>query len=110
MGFPIDEGVLSFQTLYDEAVVSPAYDVWSITQNELVEIKYLERFLRSPFALKFYASKLRGTTARRRSLPDDIFLSLLVPLPPAGRAAADCGDSGSGRRPPRQTPPISFHP
>ena len=33
-------------------------------------------------ALAFYASKLRGTTARRRTLPDDIFLSLSIPLPP----------------------------
>jgi type I restriction enzyme S subunit len=42
----------------------------------------MERFLRSPQALAFYAAKLRGTTARRRTLPDDIFLSLSVPLPP----------------------------
>lgn len=81
VGFPIDEGVLSFQNLYEQAIVSPAYDVWDIRNEELVESRYLERFLRSPHALVFYASKLRGTTARRRTLPDDIFLSLPVPLP-----------------------------
>lgn len=82
VGFPIDEGVLSFQNLYEEAIVSPAYDIWELKGNEEVESRYLERFLRSPRALFFYASKLRGTAARRRTLPDDLFLSLSVPLPP----------------------------
>jgi type I restriction enzyme S subunit len=81
VGFPIDEGVLSFQTLYDEAIVSPAYDVWDIRQPKLVESRYLEHVLRSPRALAFYRSKLQGTTARRRTLPDDVFLSLPVHLP-----------------------------
>jgi len=81
VGFPIDEGVLSFQNLYDEAIVSPAYDIWELDGERQVDSRYLERFLRSRTALAFYAAKLRGTTARRRSLPDDIFLSLAVPLP-----------------------------
>jgi len=79
VGFPIDEGVLSFQTLYPEAIVSPAYGVWNL--KEQVSSRYLERYLRSPQALTYYASKLRGTTARRRSLPNDTFLALTVPLP-----------------------------
>jgi type I restriction enzyme, S subunit len=83
VGFPIDEGVLSFQDLYDEAVVSPAYHVWDVRPARPIEPRYLERFLRSPRALSFYSSKLRGTTARRRSLPDDVFLRLEVPLPSA---------------------------
>ncbi|MHB8101248.1 MAG: restriction endonuclease subunit S [Methanosarcina sp.] len=81
VGFPIDEGVLSFQYLFDEAIVSPAYDVWDLQNDEQVDSRYLERFLRSPHALNFYKSKLRGTTARRRTLPNDIFLSLIIPLP-----------------------------
>ncbi len=85
VGFPIDEGVLSIQDLYDEALVSPAYDVWDLQTDHEVEHRYLERFLRSPQALTFYASKLRGTTARRRTLPDDIFLKLEVPLPSLGK-------------------------
>jgi type I restriction enzyme S subunit len=82
VGFPIDEGVLSFQDLYDEAIVSPAYDIWNLRTSDEIEPAYLERFLRSPRALAFYRTKLRGTTARRRTLPDDIFLKLGVPLPP----------------------------
>lgn len=81
VGFPIDEGVLSFQQLYEEAVVSPAYDIWNLKNNG-VNPRYLEKYLRSPRALTFYAAKLRGTTARRRTLPDDIFVKLDVPLPP----------------------------
>jgi type I restriction enzyme, S subunit len=81
VGFPIDEGVLAFQKLYDEAVVSPAYDIWNVTSPTLIDNRFLELFLRSSHALFFYSSKLRGTTARRRTLPDDIFLSLAVPLP-----------------------------
>ena len=82
VGFPIDEGVLSFQNLYDEAIVSPAYNTWRLRADTEVEPAYLERFLRSPRALAFYRTKLRGTTARRRTLPSDIFLRLAVPLPP----------------------------
>jgi type I restriction enzyme S subunit len=82
VGFPIDEGVLAFQNLHDEAIVSPAYNIWNLQNDASVDRKYLERFLRSPRALAFYASKLRNTTARRRSLPNDMFLSLSVPVPP----------------------------
>jgi type I restriction enzyme S subunit len=82
VGFPIDEGVLSFQTMYDEAIVSPAYDVWSIKDATLVDNSYLEKFLRSPQSLSFYRGKLRSTTARRRTIPKETFLGLQVPLPP----------------------------
>ena len=81
VGFPIDEGVLAFQQLYPEAIVSPAYNIWSLQDPTRVASEYLQRFLRSPAALHFYSTRLRGTTARRRTLPDDIFLSLRVPLP-----------------------------
>ncbi|MGW5291702.1 restriction endonuclease subunit S [Streptomyces bacillaris] len=82
VGFPIDEGVLSFQRLYDSAIVSPAYEIWDLVNPDSVSRDFLERFLRSPRALKYYAAKLQGSTARRRSLPRDVFLALSVPLPP----------------------------
>jgi len=82
VGFPIDEGVLSFQNLYPEAIVSPAYNIWDIKNLDLIDTIFFERLLRSPQSLTFYASKLRGSTARRRSLPNDIFLSQEIPLPP----------------------------
>ena len=62
VGFPIDEGVLAFQDLYDEAIVSPAYDIWDIQDPSVISCDYLQRFLRSPSALSFYSAKLRGTT------------------------------------------------
>ncbi|QUR65691.1 restriction endonuclease subunit S [Mycobacterium spongiae] len=81
VGFPIDEGVLDFQNSYDEAIVSPAYGVWQLRSSESADSSYLARFLRSPRALSYYKAKLRGSTARRRSLPKGVFLELKVPLP-----------------------------
>jgi type I restriction enzyme S subunit len=82
VGFPIDEGVLSFQRLHQTAIVSPAYEIWDLVNTKSISQDYLERFLRSPHALRYYAAKLQGSTARRRSLPKDVFLALPVPLPP----------------------------
>jgi type I restriction enzyme S subunit len=81
VGFPIDEGVLDFQSRYDEAMVSPAYGIWDLRDEDRVDRDYLSRYLRSPGALAFYRSKLRATTARRRSLPAELFLALPVYLP-----------------------------
>lgn len=81
VGFPIDEGVLDFQDLYPLAAVSPAYGVWDIASPARVDSAYLSRYLTSPRALAYYRSKLQGSTARRRSLPAEIFLDLPVYLP-----------------------------
>lgn len=81
VGFPIDEGVLGFQEFYSEAIVSPAYHVWRLRDIHQVDRRYLERYLRSNVALAFYSKKLRSTTERRRAIPDDIFLTLPIPLP-----------------------------
>ena len=82
VGFPIDEGVLDFQSRYAEAIVSPAYGVWDLSDETRTDRNYLARFLRSPIALAYYRSKLRGSTARRRSLPSATFLELPIPHPP----------------------------
>lgn len=82
VGFPIDEGVIDFQQLYEKAIVSPAYGIWRVTNPERVDLSFLARFLRSDRAIFYYQAKMRGTTARRRSLPDSLFLELPVPLPP----------------------------
>lgn len=81
VGFPIDEGVLDFQELYQEGIVSPAYAVWNIKDGERVCRSYLKRALRSPQAISYYKQKLRGSTARRRWLPNAQFLRLPVHLP-----------------------------
>lgn len=83
VGFPIDEGVLDFQELYDEAIVSPAYGVWDLQDESAVDRGYLKRFLRSEWAIAYYTAKLRSTTARRRSITQADFLAMPVPLPPA---------------------------
>jgi len=82
MGFPIDEGVLDFQTRYDLAAVSPAYSIWELTGDVEVDLGYFAKVLRSPWARAIYASKVRGTAKRRRSIPKAEFKQLEFPLPP----------------------------
>jgi type I restriction-modification system DNA methylase subunit/restriction endonuclease S subunit len=81
VGFPIDEGVLGFQQKYDEAAVSPAYDVWCIKEGVNVKIDYLQQILRSNTARAIYKSKMIGAAGRRRSIPKDIFLNIQFPIP-----------------------------
>lgn len=85
VSFPIDEGVLDFQQLYDEAIVSPAYGIWDVIDGVEVDIDYLGLALRSERSLMYYKAKLQGSTARRRSLPKEVFLALPVELPSLDR-------------------------
>ncbi len=82
VGFPIDEGVLGFQTKYPAGIVSPAYDIWKLRNEADCHIPYLERYLRSSYARSQYASRMQGAVARRRSLTKGDFLNLEVPFPP----------------------------
>lgn len=81
VSFPIDEGVLAVQDITNAGIVSPAYKIWNIDQAKLVP-KYLEMWLRSPRSIDYYKSKLRGTTARRRSIPEEDFLGMRVNVLP----------------------------
>lgn len=80
VGFPIDEGVIYVQNTADEGIMSPAYGVWDI-QAEKVLPEYLECCLHSPQSMSYYMSKLKGTTARRRSITTEDLLSLPISLP-----------------------------
>jgi type I restriction enzyme, S subunit len=82
VGFPIDEGVLGFQTKYPAGIVSPAYDIWKLKNEADCHIPYLERYLRSTQARSLYASRMQGAVARRRSLTKADFLRLEIPFPP----------------------------
>ncbi|OCI30100.1 restriction endonuclease subunit S domain-containing protein [Oerskovia enterophila] len=81
VGFPIDEGVLDFQLIYPAGIVSPAYGVWDLVDDSRVDRRYLKSALRSSRSLRYYRTKLQGSTARRRSLPNDVFLELPIHLP-----------------------------
>lgn len=81
VGFPINEGVLDFQLQFDSAVVSPAYGVWEVKDESAVDRRYLKRYLTSPRAIQYYIAKMKGSTARRRSLPTNEFVAMPVPLP-----------------------------
>ena len=80
VGFPIDEGVLYIQNCGYPGIMSPAYNVWNIDADKVLP-SYLELALHSPQSMNYYASKLRGTTARRRSMPAETLCELPIPLP-----------------------------
>lgn len=80
IGFPIDEGVLATQRIADAGIVSPAYGIWDVDQIKIIP-EFLEYALRCNRAIDYYKAKLRGSTARRRSLPTPTLLELDVPLP-----------------------------
>lgn len=80
VGFPIDEGVIYIQDIAEKGIMSPAYNIWDVKQN-LIDTKFLELCLHSPQSMAYYKSKLRGTTARRRSIPTEDLLNLRINLP-----------------------------
>lgn len=80
ISFPIDEGVLAAQRITDAGIVSPAYGIWDIDQTRVLP-EFLELALRCNRALQYYKAKLRGSTARRRSLPTPTLLAFSVPMP-----------------------------
>ena len=80
ISFPIDEGVLAAQRIADAGIVSPAYGIWDIDQCQILP-EFLEYALRCNRALQYYKAKLRGSTARRRSLPTPTLLAFTIPLP-----------------------------
>ena len=80
ISFPIDEGVLATQRIVDAGIVSPAYGIWDIDQEKILP-EFLECALRCPRSISYYKAKLRGSTARRRSLPTSTLLEHTIPLP-----------------------------
>ena len=80
VGFPIDEGVIYVQNHDVPGIMSPAYNVWDFDCN-LVNPAYLELALHGPRSMAYYADKMRGTTARRRTLTADGLCNLEIPLP-----------------------------
>lgn len=81
VGFPIDEGVLGFQTKYPYAAVSPAYTVWKLKRHD-IDLQFLESLLRSKQMRSVYELKYEGPVDRRRVIDRDVFLSIRIPLPP----------------------------
>ena len=58
VGFPIDEGVLGFQTKYSAAVVSPAYGIWKLRNDpQRRTFHFSKDYLRSGEARKIYLRK-----------------------------------------------------
>ncbi|WP_158281643.1 N-6 DNA methylase [Sporanaerobacter acetigenes] len=81
VGFPIDEGVLGFQTKYPYAAVSPAYTIWKLKKKD-INVIFLGLLLRSYKMREIYKMTMQGSVDRRRSIPKDIFLKIRIPIPP----------------------------
>lgn len=79
-GFPIDEGVIYVQKVVEAGIMSPAYRVWDI-DTEKMEPDFLDLALHSDRAMQYYKMKLRGTTARRRSMPTPTLLAMEICQP-----------------------------
>ncbi len=80
MGFPIDEGLLGFQTKYEFAAVSPAYTIWKLKKKTINSV-FLELLLRSMKMREIYSRLMQGSVDRRRNIENDIFLKIKVPIP-----------------------------
>ena len=80
VGFPIDEGVIYVQNHDQPGIMSPAYNVWDFDSDRILPA-YLEFVLHSPQSMVYYAEKMRGTTARRRTLAGDALKNMPVPVP-----------------------------
>ncbi len=80
VGFPIDEGVIYVQNHDQPGIMSPAYSVWDFDSDRILPA-YLEFALHSPQSMAYYAEKMRGTTARRRTLTGDALKNMSVPVP-----------------------------
>ena len=80
VGFPIDEGVIYVQNHDQPGIMSPAYNVWDFDSDRILPA-YLEFVLHSPQSMAYYAEKMRGTTARRRTLTGDALKNMPVPVP-----------------------------
>ena len=83
VGFPIDEGALGFQLKHPFSAVSPSYKVWRL-KDASVDVEFLDILLRSQVLRDEYRIKMQGAVDRRRSIDDDVFLSIEIPMPPAG--------------------------
>ena len=82
VGFPIDEGVLGFQTKYEFAAVSPSYTIWRLRPNDIeLDLVFLELVLRSSEMRQVYRSMMQGSVDRRRSIPKNLFKDIRVPVP-----------------------------
>ena len=80
VGFPIDEGVIYVQKYPFPGIMSPAYNIWDIDAGK-VDPSYLELALHGPRSMTYYTDKMRGTTARRRSITAESLCALEIPLP-----------------------------
>jgi type I restriction enzyme S subunit len=107
VGIHIDEGAIGVSSLPQDHAVSPAYSVWELRDPSRMEPAFLDRFVRSPAAIRYFISHYRKTADRRGKLTRDRFLALPIPLPPLAeqRRIADILDRADALRAKRRDTP-----
>lgn len=83
LGFPanhIEEGSIGFQDLYDVALVSPIYVVFSV--NESADGSFLHRLLKLDSFRQEFKSATTSSVDRRGSLRWPVFSQITVRIPP----------------------------
>lgn len=90
----LDEGSIGIAP--ESALISPMYTAFSV-DTELVDPRYLIRYLKSPKALATYDRMGSGSVHRRRSIPFATLAKFRLPLPPLDeqRRIADILDRAS---------------
>lgn len=80
-GFPMDEGVIYASRKFKMGLVSPAYLVWELA-NENIDITFLDTLLKTPRLISIYTILSSKTVQRRRMVKKDDFRKIRVPIPP----------------------------
>lgn len=80
-GFPMDEGVIFTLKKFDLGAVSPVYEVWNLS-SENVNIDFLDELLRTPLMISTYRRLTSNTVQRRRIVSKRDFKRIIIPLPP----------------------------
>ena len=80
-GFPMDEGVIYTLRKVDIGAVSPVYEVWKLS-NDNVDIEFLDQLLKTPLMISTYRRLTSNTVERRRIVSKRDFKRIIVSIPP----------------------------
>ena len=75
----IEEGSIGYQSIYEEAIISPMYTVFKT--DETLNDYYLFKLLKSHILIHEYNARMEGSIDRRGGLRWDTFSKIKIPFP-----------------------------